>query len=147
MSDDLLWVTQTQTVDAIERDVTRAMEANPGWRLLHVGMGSGGQTTLTYGWPWQPPELADDFDITVDIDDKPWSYLSPQQATVSVRFANGEIQRARASGPEPKRGRGPSVNHSGFSGVSPKDALAYAAAIRRAAEIAVTLSGPTGGGS
>ncbi len=48
----LAWVDQTETVDAEDKDVVRALEANDGWRLLHVGMGKGGQTTLTYGWPW-----------------------------------------------------------------------------------------------
>lgn len=57
---DLDWVEQVQTVDAIDREVVRAIEDNPGWKLLHVGMGSGGQTTLTYGWPWQGTvEIAD----------------------------------------------------------------------------------------
>ncbi len=46
------WVTQTHTVDAIDRNVVCAMETNPGWRLIGVGVGSGGQTTLTFGWPW-----------------------------------------------------------------------------------------------
>lgn len=50
MADDLTWVEQTMTVDA-EDPAKRAIEDNPGWRLLHVGMGKGGQTTLTYGWP------------------------------------------------------------------------------------------------
>lgn len=49
---DLTWVEQTMTIDAIDKTAKEATEANPGWRLLHVGMGSGGQTTLTYGWPW-----------------------------------------------------------------------------------------------
>jgi hypothetical protein len=49
---DLSWVEQTQTVDATDRTVVQAIEANPGWRLLHVGTGNGGQTTLTYGWPY-----------------------------------------------------------------------------------------------
>ena len=48
----LAWVEQTVTVDAIGDPAKAAIEGNPGWRLLHVGMGSGGQTTLTYGWPW-----------------------------------------------------------------------------------------------
>lgn len=52
---DLSWVTETKTVDAIEADVVTALDANPGWKLLHVGIGSGGQTTLTYGWPWCEP--------------------------------------------------------------------------------------------
>lgn len=50
---DLTWVEQTITVDAID-PATKAIEQNPGWRLLGVGVGSGGQTTLTFGWPWPP---------------------------------------------------------------------------------------------
>jgi hypothetical protein len=49
---DLSWVERTEVIDAIDTDARRALDANPGWRLLHVGSGSGGQTTLTYGWPW-----------------------------------------------------------------------------------------------
>lgn len=48
---DLTWVDQTMVIDAID-PARKALDENPGWRLLHVGMGSGGQTTLTYGWPW-----------------------------------------------------------------------------------------------
>ncbi len=47
----LTWVEETLTIDAIDPAV-KAVDENPGWRLLAVGMGSGGQTTLTYGWPW-----------------------------------------------------------------------------------------------
>lgn len=54
-SGSLTWVEQTITVDAID-PAKDAIEANPGWRLLHVGTGSGGQTTLTYGWPWTTGE-------------------------------------------------------------------------------------------
>ena len=46
------WVEQVKTVDACETTVVDAMDANPGWKLLGVGAGLGGQTTLTYGWPW-----------------------------------------------------------------------------------------------
>lgn len=53
---DLTWVEQTMTVDAVDGSAVRAIEANPGWRLLHVGFGTGGQTTLTYGWPWPSEE-------------------------------------------------------------------------------------------
>lgn len=49
---DLTWVEQTLTVDAIDTDAVRAIEANPGWRLIHTGNGAHYQTTLTYGWPW-----------------------------------------------------------------------------------------------
>lgn len=49
---DLSWVQQTKTIDAIDPAV-QAIEANSGWKLLAVGVGSGGQTTLTYGWPWE----------------------------------------------------------------------------------------------
>lgn len=51
----LAWVELTTTVDAIDRVVVAAIEANGGWRLLATGMGSSGQTTLTYGWPWPGP--------------------------------------------------------------------------------------------
>lgn len=50
---DVSWVTDTKTVDAIETGVVAALNANRGWKLLHVGTGAGGQTTLTYGWPWE----------------------------------------------------------------------------------------------
>lgn len=49
---ELGWVEQTITLDAIDRTAVKATADNPGWKLLHVGMGDGGQTTLTYGWPW-----------------------------------------------------------------------------------------------
>ena len=52
VSDDPWWVENTQTVDAIDKDVVQALESNPGWRLIGVGVGAGGQTTLTFGWPW-----------------------------------------------------------------------------------------------
>lgn len=47
---DLSWVQQIKTVDAIDKTPVEAMMENDGWHLLHVGMGSGGQTTLTFGW-------------------------------------------------------------------------------------------------
>jgi hypothetical protein len=50
------WVTEIKTVDAIETSLVDALVGNPGWRLLHVGTGGGGQTTLTFGWPWEEPE-------------------------------------------------------------------------------------------
>lgn len=46
------WVDQVQTVDATDFDVVNAINENPGWRLIGVGQGPHGQTTLTYGWPW-----------------------------------------------------------------------------------------------
>jgi hypothetical protein len=49
--DQYAWVEQTQTIDATDPAI-KAVEANPSWHLLHVGAGSDGQTTLTYGWPW-----------------------------------------------------------------------------------------------
>lgn len=42
--------TQILTVDAIDKTVVDAMVANPGWHLLAIGSGLGGQTTLTFGW-------------------------------------------------------------------------------------------------
>lgn len=48
------WVEQTVTLDAIDTVAVSAINDNPGWRLIAVGTGSGGQTTLTYGWPWPP---------------------------------------------------------------------------------------------
>lgn len=50
---ELDWVEQVQTVDATDNTVVQALDANPGWKLLAVGVGMGGQTTLTYGWPWR----------------------------------------------------------------------------------------------
>lgn len=50
-STDYAWVERTMTLDAIDPAV-KATDDNPGWRLLGVGVGSSGQTTLTYGWPW-----------------------------------------------------------------------------------------------
>lgn len=43
------------TVD-VEDPAAKALDSNPGWRLLATGKGRYGQTTLTYGWPWQEPE-------------------------------------------------------------------------------------------
>lgn len=63
---DLSWVTNTVTVDAVDKLVVATIEANPGWRLLHVGTGQGGQTTLTYGWPWPSTE---DSERTCRLDD------------------------------------------------------------------------------
>lgn len=42
--------TEIKTVDAIDQTVVDAMVANDGWTFLHAGTGSGGQTTLTFGW-------------------------------------------------------------------------------------------------
>jgi hypothetical protein len=53
---DLTWVEMTKTTDAINVNVIDALEGDPQWRLIGVGIGSGGQTTLTYGWPWQTSE-------------------------------------------------------------------------------------------
>ena len=47
---DLSWVTEIKTVDAIDTTPVNAMMENPSWHLIHTGMGSGGQTTLTFGW-------------------------------------------------------------------------------------------------
>lgn len=55
---DLTWVEKTWTIDAIDSAVS-ALDANPGWRLIGVGVGQAGQTTLTYGWPW-PEQPQDD---------------------------------------------------------------------------------------
>lgn len=54
MGNYLTWVEMVQTVDAIDSTVVEALNSNPGWHLLHVGTGSGGQTTLTYGWGTPP---------------------------------------------------------------------------------------------
>jgi hypothetical protein len=43
--------TQIQTLDAVDTTAVDAMVANEGWELLHCGMGTSGQTTLTFGWP------------------------------------------------------------------------------------------------
>jgi hypothetical protein len=51
---DLTWVERTQTVNAIDPAV-KAIEENPGWRLIATGLGTSGQTMLTFGWPW--PEV------------------------------------------------------------------------------------------
>ena len=48
------WVEKILTVDAIDAVAVSALDENAGWRLIAVGVGSGGQTTLTYGWPWPP---------------------------------------------------------------------------------------------
>lgn len=50
---DLTWVKQVCTVDAIDKEPVRAFHANPAWQLIGVGVGEAGQTTLTYGWPWE----------------------------------------------------------------------------------------------
>lgn len=56
---DLSWVELIQTLDAIDVFPVEAALSTPGWRLLGVGVGSGGQTTLTFGWPY-PGSGADD---------------------------------------------------------------------------------------
>lgn len=48
---DLTWVEQTQTVYP-DDPALRAIEANPGWRLIAAGDDAEGRTTLTFGWPW-----------------------------------------------------------------------------------------------
>jgi len=58
--DDLSWVTDIKTVDAIDTTVVKALNENPGWLLLHAGVGAHGQTTLTYAWPRANGEVADD---------------------------------------------------------------------------------------
>ncbi len=50
--DRLSWVRQVDTLDADDKDAIAAKMNNPGWQLLHVGTGKGGQTTMTFGWPW-----------------------------------------------------------------------------------------------
>jgi len=51
---DLSWVKRISVVDAIDKTPVKAMMDNPGWHLLHVGLGEGGQTTLTFGWGNKP---------------------------------------------------------------------------------------------
>ncbi len=50
------WVREIKTVDADDTVVVNAMTANSGWHLLHVGVGSAGQTRLTFAWgnPFPP---------------------------------------------------------------------------------------------
>jgi hypothetical protein len=52
-SPDLSWVDQVQTVYALDSDAVNALNENAGWRLIATGVGPEGQTTLTYGWPWE----------------------------------------------------------------------------------------------
>ncbi len=58
MADDFSWVVDIRTVDAIDRSVVNAMVDNPGWLLLHAGVGEAGQTTLTFAWP--APSITDE---------------------------------------------------------------------------------------
>lgn len=60
MSSDLTWVEQTTTVEAIDTVAVRALESNPGWRLIATGNGPNYQTMLTYGWPWPGATKEDD---------------------------------------------------------------------------------------
>ncbi len=48
---DLIWVEQVQTV-GVNDPAVKAINENPGWRLIATGVDEKGQTTLTYGWPW-----------------------------------------------------------------------------------------------
>lgn len=52
------WVERTQTCDAVDDPALQAIENNPGWKLIGVGVGNDGQTTLTFGWPWPQEEKA-----------------------------------------------------------------------------------------
>lgn len=58
MSEDypFAWVTEIKTVDAIDTQPVNAMCANPGWLLLHAGIGAAGQTVLTFAWPYPSKE-------------------------------------------------------------------------------------------
>jgi hypothetical protein len=47
---DLGWVQDVKTFGATDPAV-QAVLANPGWRLLSVGLDDKEQTTLTFGWP------------------------------------------------------------------------------------------------
>lgn len=49
---DLTWVQKIVTVDAIDQDTVEATTNNGDWRLIAVGQGAHGQTTLTFGWPY-----------------------------------------------------------------------------------------------
>ncbi len=53
---DLDWITMIDVLDADDKTVVNAKMHNPGWHLLHVGTGKGGQTTLTWGWGDKPKE-------------------------------------------------------------------------------------------
>jgi hypothetical protein len=70
---DLTWVEMTKTTDAINVNVIDALEGDPQWRLIGVGIGSGGQTTLTYGWPWQTSEPGVGVEPVTDTASTGWS--------------------------------------------------------------------------
>lgn len=53
---DLDWITMIDVLDADDKTAVDAKLNNPGWHLLHVGSGKGGQTTLTWGWSDKPEE-------------------------------------------------------------------------------------------
>lgn len=76
---ELTWVENVATVDAIDRDRVAMYLHDSNWRLLHAGVGSGGQTTLTFGWPWLPPtvEADPDTDVEEPVDDY-WCACEPQ---------------------------------------------------------------------
>jgi hypothetical protein len=88
-------------------------------------------------------EMADDFDITVDR--FPATPSTPEYVEVDVRFTEGchvGIHKVYGYGPVGGQPLGQVSWETFNQAICPLDALAYAAAIRKAAEIAATLSGP-----
>ncbi len=57
---DLSWIEKIMVLDAVDKVPVEATLDNSGWKLLHVGSGKGGQTTLTFGWPAHAALGADD---------------------------------------------------------------------------------------
>lgn len=72
------------------------------------------------------------------------SYFSGASAVVSATLPSGGTVKVDAYGPRSTFGEmtGPTVNWASIGSVSTEDAVAYAALIAYAAELADTLSGP-----
>lgn len=49
---DYSWVTHISTVEAEDKEAVEAHLSHTGWLLLHAAMGKGGQTVLTFAWPY-----------------------------------------------------------------------------------------------